>query len=73
VLNNAFEWYKEENGDIAILDGTNCTKASRLHIVQHIKSQRPHLFIKPIFVEVICNNQDSMNYYYFQFRGKLRL
>merc|ERR1712137_847418 len=54
-------WYSDENGSVAIFDGTNSTKSRRNMILERLrKSKSDELRIKPIFIEVICNDEETI-------------
>jgi hypothetical protein len=54
-------WFRESHGNVAIYDGTNSTHERRQLILNRIKQERPDLRIKTVFIEVICNDQQSMS------------
>merc|ERR1712188_295794 len=58
ALDDLIKWYREDDGHVAIYDGTNSTVARREFILNRVKEERPALYIKTIFVEIICNDPD---------------
>src|SRR3990167_171384 len=59
-MEDIFKYYKNEDGLVAIFDGTNCTTTKRNLIINSIKQQKPELRIRPIFLEIICNDEDCL-------------
>ena len=60
ALNDLLQWYQSDNGSVAIFDGTNSSKQRRQLIINRLKKAKPDVIVKPIFIEVICNDQESM-------------
>lgn len=56
VLDEAAEWYRQEHGIIAIFDGTNSTASRRELLVNRCSSFGPDLILRPLFIEVLCND-----------------
>ena len=60
ALDDVLEWYGKENGSIAIFDGTNSTSDRRQLIIQKLQdAETDDLTVKPIFIEIICNDEES--------------
>ena len=62
ALADLLQWYQTDNGSVAIFDGTNSSKNRRQLILQRLKQAKPDVVVKPIFIEVICNDQESSYY-----------
>lgn len=58
ALDDVIRWFNEDDGVVAIFDGTNSTSERRKMILERLKMEKPNLYVKTIFVEVICNNED---------------
>jgi len=59
LLDQIFTWFKND-GHVAILDGNNCSEASRGVILKYLKSQKHTLNIEPIFIEVANGNPSTL-------------
>ena len=58
AMQDVITWFTQENGTVAIYDGTNSTRERRqklLHLIEEHQS-RFHLVVKAIFVEIICTD-----------------
>merc|ERR1712137_1107541 len=60
ALDDAFKWFTEEHGIVAILDGNNCSKEERDLIIQKVKCQKPSINIRIIFLEIIVNDKEEV-------------
>ena len=52
-------WYKNDRGSVAILDGTNTTAARRRLIIERAQQEQPELQLRPMFIEIICNDKQG--------------
>lgn len=60
ALDDVLQWFKTENGSVAIFDGTNSTRTRREFIIERVEKANTVLMeVKPTFVEVICNDEES--------------
>ncbi|ODV87601.1 hypothetical protein CANARDRAFT_6125 [[Candida] arabinofermentans NRRL YB-2248] len=57
ALKNIIKWMNEENGCVAILDGSNVTKQKRQLVCQVLKNHK----IEPIFLESFCDDETMVN------------
>ena len=61
ALDDLLQWYQNDNGSVAIYDGTNSTKERRKKILHRIKSEnaKTKMEVRAIFIEIICNDPES--------------
>jgi hypothetical protein len=59
ALQDVMSWYREQNGHIAVYDGTNSTAERREWLLERVKKERPGLHVKTIFIEILCNDPES--------------
>ena len=60
-MEDLLDWYKRDNGMIAIFDGTNSTYARRQMILSRLKAEsaRGDIEVKAIFIEILCEDEES--------------
>eukprot|EP01095_Lingulamoeba_sp_RSL-Kostka_P015316 TRINITY_DN69_c1_g1_i1.p1 TRINITY_DN69_c1_g1~~TRINITY_DN69_c1_g1_i1.p1 ORF type:complete len:702 (+),score=279.30 TRINITY_DN69_c1_g1_i1:1-2106(+) len=62
AIKDMITWFEEnEENSVAILDGTNSTIHRRRLIVKTINESRGAIVLKPIFIEIICNNPEIIH------------
>jgi hypothetical protein len=61
VLDDVMSWYKNDRGNVAIFDGTNTTAQRRQLILERAEAEQPELQLRPIFIEIICNDRQVID------------